>query len=68
VAKGPHAGSCYAVIITTLMFGGLGIPVERSLRWFSPKLQVAAEKLDEAGEKLTSGAEAQHIFNDLRRG
>jgi len=50
------------------MFGGLGIPVERSLRWFSPNLQVAAEKLDEAGEKLTSGAEAQHIFNDLRRG
>ena len=49
MAKGPHAGSCYAVIITTLMFGGLGIPVERSLRWFSPKLQVAAEKLDEAG-------------------
>ena len=68
MAKGPHAGSCYAVIITTLMFGGLGIPVERSLRWFSPKLQVAAEKLDKAGEKLTSGAEAQHIFNDLRRG
>jgi len=31
------------------MFGGLGIPVERSLRWFSPKLQVAAEKLGEPG-------------------
>jgi len=50
------------------MFGGRGVPVERSLLWLSPKLQVAAGKLDEAGEKLTSGAEAQHIFNDLRRG
>jgi len=27
---------------------------------------MAAEKLDEAGEKLTSGAEAQHIFSNLR--
>jgi len=68
VAKRPHVGSCYAVIFTTLMFGGRGVPVERSLLWLSPKLQVAAGKLDEAGEKLTSGAEAQHIFNDLRRG
>jgi hypothetical protein len=26
----------------------------------------AAEKLDKAVENLTSGAKAQHIFNDLR--